>query len=100
VLEISTQEKRKYSLQNGLKVTRITKGKISEFTTMKEGLIRREASSCFGAGIVRCKSSIAVLKRLLTSVALSVRLVVVNTLSIVSKGFTAEILDTPPKAVI
>lgn len=39
VLEISSQEKKQLQLENGLKVTRISKGRISEFTTMKAGFV-------------------------------------------------------------
>lgn len=37
--EVSVPEKRRFGIQNGLKVTKLKKGKISEFTTMREGFV-------------------------------------------------------------
>ncbi|MDH4297655.1 MAG: PDZ domain-containing protein, partial [Cyclobacteriaceae bacterium] len=39
VSEITARQKKQLGIQHGLEVTRIVKGKVSEFTTMKEGFI-------------------------------------------------------------
>lgn len=55
VQEISAQEMKQLKLESGLKVTKISKGKVSEYTTMKPGFIITRVNG----SLVRRKSDLA-----------------------------------------